>query len=82
MAIRYASLTNDELVAALKQVNEDIGMAQYKLSDNPGSRYWYWYNRVRSLCGTRRRIYAVMGDRGLAHTTPKKVYKKGLVNAA
>jgi hypothetical protein len=80
MTIRYASLTNDELVAALKQVNEDIGMAQYKLSDNP--RSGYWYNRVRTLCGKRKRIYAVMGEKGLAYTTPKKVYKKGLVNAA
>ena len=67
MARRYRSYTDQELVAALLAVNDDLGLAVYRYGEAIGSRQPYWRSRVRTLGRKKRSICTEMAERGLLH---------------
>jgi hypothetical protein len=67
MSRRYRTYTNQELLAALTVVNDDLGLASYRFGEANRSRQPYWRNWVRTLGRKKRSICTELARRGLLY---------------
>lgn len=67
MARRYRSYTDQELMAVLTTVNDDLGLASFRYGEASSGRQPYWRGRVRTLGRKKRTICTEMARRGILH---------------
>ena len=67
MARRYRTYTDRELLAALAQVNQDLGVAGEGYGGCQRHHRPYWRNRLRSLGQRKRSVCGELARRGLLH---------------
>lgn len=77
MARQYRSYTDEELLDALRTVNEDLGWASYRASTVARPyRQSYWHNRVRTLGRKKYGLCAEMAERKLLHDPTGRYRRK------